>query len=243
MSEWSARRVWTTASVVPQDGAYTVLLDGRPIRTPAKRPLLLPTPALGEAVADEWRNQGERVDPGTMPFTRSANAAIDKVAIQHAAVAEALSRYAETDLLCYRAPQPEGLAARQTQIWDPLLAWAAEELDARLEPVDGVMPRAQEPATLARLADRVAAMPPFPLTGFHDLVMLSGSLVLAFAVTEERLAAEAAWLASRLDEAWQAEQWGHDEEAEAMAEARRRAFMHAERFHRLSTSPATGHAD
>ncbi len=172
-----------------------------------------------------------------MPVTRSTNAAIDKVAPQRAAVAEALAEYGATDLLCYRATRPEGLAALQTREWDPLLDWATDALGARLVPVGGVMPREQDRLALERLSDRVHAIPPFPLTAFHDLVMLSGSLVLAFAVTEGRMAVADAWTASRIDEDWQAEEWGRDAEAEEAAEAKRQAFLHAERFHRLSASP------
>ncbi len=236
MSEWALRRVWSDVSVHPVTGGYGVRLDDRPVHTPAKRPFVVPTRAMAEQIAAEWSRQGDRVDPLSMPVTRSANAAIDKVAVQHAEVVEALAAYGATDLLCYRATRPEALAGLQTQAWDPLLDWAAEALDARLVPVGGVMPREQDAAALERLAERVRALPAFPLTAFHDLVMLSGSLILAFAVVEGRLSGAAAWEASRIDEEWQAQQWGRDAEADAAAEAKREAFLHAERFFRLACS-------
>jgi chaperone required for assembly of F1-ATPase len=172
-----------------------------------------------------------------MPVTRSANAAIDKVTPQRAEVAGALAEYGGTDLLCYRAGDPAALAAEQARCWDPLLDWAAETLGARLIPAVGVMPQAQSAAATGRLAARVQAMAPFPLTAFHDLVRLSGSLILALAVTDGRLTAVAAWDLSRLDEEWQARHWGRDAQADAAAAATRAAFLHAERFWLLCTSP------
>ena len=231
MSQWVAKRFWSEVTVEPAAQGFAVRLDGRPLRTPAKRNLTVPTEPLALRLAEEWRAQADAIDPSTMPVTRSANAAIDKVAPQHAEVAANLAAYGETDLLCYRAESPDALTWRQAEAWDPLLDWAAEALDARLVPVAGVMPRDQDQAALQRLSERVHAMDHFALTGFHDLVMLSGSLVLAFAVTERRLSGEAAWELSRLDESWQVEQWGRDAEAEASARIKRAAFLHAERFH------------
>lgn len=235
MTEWTARRFWEAAETRPEAGGWTVRLDGRPVRTPGRRPLVMPTRAMADAVAGEWSAQGERVDPTTMPVTRSVNSAIDKVVPQRDEVVAALTAYGETDLLCYRAESPDALTARQARAWDPLLEWAHQTFGARLVPVAGVMPHPQDRAALDRLSAPVDAMDEFALTGFHDLVMLSGSLVLALAVVRGRLSAAEAWELSRIDEEYQAELWGRDQEAERAAEIRRDAFLAAERFVALSS--------
>lgn len=233
MSAWSARRFWTDASAVPVEGGFTVHLDARPVRTPLKAPLVLPTRALAEAVAAEWQAQERKVDPETMPFTRTANSAIDKVAPQQEAVAEMLASYGGSDLLCYRAEGPDDLVTRQAEAWDPILDWAAKTLGARLLVTTGVMHVDQPGASLVRLQDRVSALTPFQLSAFHDLVAMSGSLVLALAVTERRLTAEDAWTLSRIDEDWQISLWGEDEEATEVAARKRAAFLQADRFYGL----------
>lgn len=233
MSEWKPKRFWKEAAVAEAEGGYTVTLDGRAVRTPAKAPLLLPSRALAEAVAAEWDAQQDEVRPETMPFTRTANSAIDKVMVQHTEVADLLSAYGETDLLCYRAEGPDELVHRQQAAWDPLLDWAEEALGARLAPVTGVIPSPQEPAALAALAARVRGFDAFRLAAFHDLVSLSGSLVLAFAATEAIHNAETIWDLSRIDESWQAEQWGEDEEALEHTALKKQAFLDAMLFFSL----------
>lgn len=233
MADWAPKRFWTAATVAPAAGGFTVHLDGRPVRTPAKAPLLLPTEALARAVAAEWAAQEGRLQPETMPATRAANSAIDKVAPQRAEVAALIAAYGGSDLLCYRAEAPETLVARQAAAWNPLLDWAAGALGAPLAVAAGVVPVDQPEASLARLAAEVAALNDFELAAFHDLVALSGSLVLALAVARGRLLPEAAWQAARIDEDWQIEQWGEDEEAGRTAALRRAAFMDAHRFFAL----------
>ena len=233
MSGWKAKRFWKEASVDAVDGGWTVRLDARPVKTPAKAPLVVPTEGLACAIAAEWDAQQGEVRPETMPFTRAANSAIDKVATQLPEVVEIVAAYGGTDLLCYRATGPEPLIRRQSEGWDPLLDWAADRLGARLVHTAGVMHIPQDPAAIAALAGRVAALTPFQLAAFHDLVALSGSLVLAFAVVEGRLDPETAWNLSRLDEEWQIEQWGEDEEASAAAAVRHEAFVQAARFYAL----------
>ena len=235
MSGWTAKRFWTETRVEEVDGGFTVRLDGRAVKTPAKTLLVVPTRAMADQIAAEWDAQQGRVDPRTMPWTRSANAALDKVGTQFAEVATLLAAYGDTDLLCYRAEGPAELVLRQTEGWDPLLAWCATALNAPLSATTGVMPVGQPAESLARLAARIAQMTAFQLTGFHDLVAISGSLVLALAVADRRLSAEEAWHLSRLDEQWQAELWGHDEEAGALEAARHDGFLHAERFYRFSS--------
>lgn len=233
MSDWRPKRFWTTATVHPADGGFAVHLDDRRVKTPAKQPLILPTAALADLVAAEWDAQTGLVNPESMPVTRMANSAIDKVVPQYAEVAELLTAYGETDHLCYRATHPEALLARQAQAWDPILLWAAEVLDAPLKTTEGIVPVAQDPAAIARLRDRVLGLGNFRLAAFHDLVSLSGSLVLAFAVGHGRLPAETGWHLSRIDEDWQIALWGEDDEAAAAAALKARAFHQAARFFSL----------
>ncbi|MEM6891267.1 MAG: ATP12 family protein [Pseudomonadota bacterium] len=227
MSEWKAKRFWTTATVTEGDAGFGVALDGRSVKTPAKQTLSVPTRALAQAIAAEWDAQGEEIDPRDMPFTRTANAAIDKVALQHAEVAELLAAYGDSDLLCYRADAPEELVARQGVAWDPMLDWAADHLGVRLEVHTGVMHAAQPDASLKRLSDLTHAFSAFELAAFHDLVSLTGSLILGFAATRDVASAETIWLLSRVDELWQAEHWGEDEEAKTVEALKEKAFLHA----------------
>jgi chaperone required for assembly of F1-ATPase len=227
---WSARRFWTEVNVRPEGQGFAVLLDARPVRTPLKVPLVLPTEALAREVAAEWQAQTGTVNPATMPFTRTANSAIDSVSRQFDAVAEMLSAYGGSDLLCYRAVDPPALVARQAAGWDPLIDWAASALQAPLHVTAGVMHINQPPASLAALDAAVGGLTAFELSAFHDLVALTGSLVLALAITRGRLGADEAWDLSRIDENWQAELWGQDEEAAETAARKRVDFLQADRF-------------
>jgi chaperone required for assembly of F1-ATPase len=234
MTEWALKRFWTTAEVAPTEAGFAIALDGRRVKTPAKRDLTVPTQALARAIAAEWQAQEERVDPLSMPFTRTANSALDKVAVQHREVADLLASYGDTDLLCYRADSPAELVRRQAEAWDPLLDWAERTLAARLETRKGIMPVAQDARALARLSESVHALDAFRLAAFHDLVSLTGSLVLGFAAAHRLHEPETLWATSRIDEAWQAERWGADEEATAVAERKAGEFLQAVRFYRLS---------
>jgi len=224
------RRFWTTVSVVPVGDEFEVRLDDRPLRTPAKAPCLMPSRALAEAAAAEWEIQREVIDPAGMPLTRAANTAIDRVAREFEAVAATVAAYGASDLVCYRAPYPEGLVQRQSEVWDPPLAWAREALGARLVLAEGVMHVAQPPESLERLGAEVRAHGPWELTALHDLVTISGSLVIGLAVSRGRLAPPEAWAASRIDEDWNIAEWGEDAEAAGAAERRRESFLEAARF-------------
>ena len=239
MSEWALKRFWKQTTAEEKDGLFAVLLDGRPVKTPAKASLAVPTRALADAIAAEWDAQEKEVDPNTMPFTRMANAAIDKVSIQHDEVAQMLADYGDSDLLCYRADRPESLVTRQTAEWDPPLDWAHSEFGVRLQARAGVMHIAQDPAALGVLADRVHQMDQFRLAAFHDLVTLSGSLVLGFASALGWKDADSIWDISMLDTLWQEEQWGRDEEAFEAAEIKRAAFKHAKAFFDFSDKAAS----
>jgi chaperone required for assembly of F1-ATPase len=234
MSEWALKRFWRNAEVAKTQTGYAVLLDGRGVKTPAKTPLVVPTERLAQKIATEWTAQEDRVDPTTMPFTRMANSALDKVAPQHSEVAEMLASYADSDLLCYRADTPQGLVDRQCAAWDPLLDWAADTYDARLTPVVGVMHRPQDAGALTRLSHEVHGQSSFELAAFHDLVSMSGSLVIGLAVVRDVCPAEEAWQVSRIDEIWQEDQWGQDEDAAIIAQRKRGEFLHAADFFALS---------
>lgn len=234
MSDWKAKRFWTDATVVQVDQGYSIELDGRPIKTPAKRTLVTPTPAMADAIAAEWQAQDGVIDPRTMPCTKTANAALDKVSIQHSEVADMLAAYGDCDLLCYRADSPQALVARQNSQWNPMLDWAANALGVRLLPRVGIMHVAQPAEAVANLTQRTHALDNFQLAAFHDLVSLSGSLILGFAAAQNARDMDSVWALSRLDEIWQAEQWGADEDAEDLAAVKKASFLHAKYMFDLS---------
>lgn len=229
MSEWKAKRFWTDAAVEQAEGGHAVRLDGRPVMSPGKRELVMPSPALAAGVASEWAAQGEMIDPLSMPLTRAVNTTVDKVVPQAAAVAAHLCEYGESDLLCYRAAGPDGLVERQAAAWDPMLDWADEELGARLAVTQGVIPVPQPANAVEALRAAVAAATPWELTALSEFVTLSGSLVLGLAALAGR-DADDLWGRSRIDEDWQAEQWGVDDEAAALAASKRDAFLQARRY-------------
>ena len=233
MSNWAPKRFWQNAEAVETEGGFTVVLDGRAVKTPAKSALVLPTLAMAKEVAAEWQAQEGKIRPETMPFTRSANSAIDKVAPQFDEVAGLIAAYGGSDLLCYRAEHPEALTFRQAEGWDPLLDWADTALSAPLLVTSGIAPIVQPEASTSVLTQYVQNLTPFQLAGFHDLVAISGSLVLGIAVARGRLDVEEAWALSRIDETWQVEHWGHDEEAAESEAVRHAGFAHAGRFFAL----------
>jgi chaperone required for assembly of F1-ATPase len=224
------KRFWTEVAVVEQEGGWGIALDGRPVRTPARAPLVMPGKPLADAIAQEWLEAGEDVDPRAMPLTGLANAAIDRVAPDRLAFAAGLARYAEADLACYRAQGPGALVERQSASWDELLGWARRRFDVDFVTTDGLIHVAQPSATVERLTQAVAALDAFHLAGLSPLVTLGGSLVAALAVLEGAIAPEAAWDSVTLDEHWQRDQWGSDAEAEAALENKRRDFLAAARF-------------
>jgi chaperone required for assembly of F1-ATPase len=233
MADWAAKRFWKETTVAKAEGGFTVLLDGRNVRTPAKAPLVVPSRDLAVEICREWDAQVEGVDPETMPYTRGANAAIDKVSIQHAEVADMLAAYGDSDLLCYRADSPRELVAAQANAWDPVLAWVAEHLGAKLETRTGVMHIAQPIESIETLSSKVHGLNAFELSAFHDLVALSGSLCLALAVTEGAFNPEDVWRFSRVDEDYQIKQWGEDEEATETMEIKKKNFLQAAHFFQM----------
>lgn len=230
------KRFWKEAWVTTEDGGWGIELDGKPLRTPARRPLVVPSEELARAIADEWNSAGETLDPRAMPLTGLANAASDRIGDDRERFAMDLAAYGESDLACYRAESPRELVARQQQAWDSLLAWARRRFDVDFRTTCGIIHVPQPDATTQRLAHTVAALDPFRLAGLSSMVTIGGSLVAALAVLEGAIGAEEVWDAVTIDERWQLEQWGADAEAEAALEARRRNFLAAARFLELLSS-------
>lgn len=221
------KRFWKDVTLDADGG---VLLDGRPVRTPGRAPLALPTAALADAVADEWRAVGETLDPRAMPLTGLANAAIDRIAPDPAPFAAEAARYAETDLTCYRADSPAELVERQRAAWEPLLDWARQRYDVHFETTAGVMHVAQPQATLDRLAEAVATRDAFAIAALQAIASATGTIVGTLALAEGAIDAETLWRAAQVDEDWQAEHWGEDELATRAREAKRASFDAAARF-------------
>jgi chaperone required for assembly of F1-ATPase len=216
------RRFYREATAAELEGGFTILLDGKPVRTPVRRPLAAPTRSLAEAIATEWEAQSDVVDPSRMPLTRLANTIIDGVATSVEAVAADVVKYLGSDLVFYRAEQPDGLVARQAQHWDPLIGWARAELGARFVLAAGVMHVSQPEHALAAVAAHVPR-DPWRLGAVHSITTLTGSALIALALAAARLPIDEAWAAAHVDEDWNMEQWGGD----ALALARRE-FQFAE---------------
>lgn len=209
------RRFYKAVEAAAADGGFVVLLDGRTVRTPGGTRLVLPTPALAEQVAEDWAAQGETIEMATMHATRLANTAIDSIPRARAATADSVADFAASDLLCYRAEAPQALAQRQADSWDPLLARAQAEAGVTLVCAAGIIHRPQSPEALARVRALALDLDDFRLAGLAFATALYGSAVLALGAMRGWLDAEAAFDLSRLDEAWQEERWGVDEEAAA----------------------------
>jgi len=224
------KRFWKEVTVEPEGDGWTIELDERPVKTPARAALVVPTSVLADRIADEWREVADTIDPREMPLTGLANAAIDRVAPDRHAFAQGLARYAEADLLCYRAEGPRALVALQQQQWDGLLDWARRRYDVDFVVTAGIVHVAQPPATISRLSHAVAAFDPFQLAGLSPLVTVGSSVITALAVVEKAISADAAWAAVTVDECWQLDQWGADAEAEAVLENRRSDFLAGARF-------------
>lgn len=216
------KRFYTDVAVAEEEGAYAIHLDGRPVRTPARASLRVPSRPVAEAIAAEWARQGDRIDPATMPLTRLVNTALDGVASELEATADDIAKFAGSDLLCYRAEGPERLVERQTRNWDPVVAWAEKRLGVRFHLAAGVMPVNQDPAAVPALR---AVLPDavLPLAALHTITTLTGSALLALALHDRHLTPDEAWNAAHIDEDWEIELWGEDAEAVA-----RRAFRRSE---------------
>jgi chaperone required for assembly of F1-ATPase len=224
------KRFYKEATAAPLNGGYTVLLDGRGVKTPARAALVVPTRALGEAMAGEWAGQGETIDPRQMWLTKLANTAIDRVAPRRDPVIDEILSFAGTDLVSYRAEHPDALVQRQTAHWQPLIDWAASAFGARLKVTTGVVPIAQDEAALAALREAVGAADAFELAALHNAVSLSGSALIGLALLHRRLDPLQAFAAAHVDEAWQAELCGEDEDEAARLELRKAELLDTARF-------------
>ena len=231
------KRFWKAATVSIAEDGWQVLLDERPVRTPAKRPCIVPIEAMADEIAAEWDAQTDSVNPMSMPLTRAASTCLDRVAPEMPAVRANVAGYGETDLLCYRAPHPEPLVMRQAEAWDPWLDWSAAALGAPLNVGTGVMHVAQREQSLTNLSLAVETCGPWTLTALSELVTISGSLVLGLAVQRGSLPAAEAWQLSRIDEDWNIDEWGEDADAAALAERRRKDFMNAARLLEMLPGP------
>ena len=224
------KRFWKSAQAIQNDGGWGVELDGRPLRTPARKPLSVPTQRLAEDIAAEWNAAEDKIDRRAMPLTGLANAAIDRVAPDKKSFASGIAKYAEADLASYRAEGPQGLIDAQAEHWDELLAWGRRRFDVDFRTTNGLLHVDQPPATVERLAHSVNTLDSYRLAGLSPLVTIGGSLLAALGVLEEAFTPEWAWEAVSVDERWQLEQWGSDAEAEAALDNRKRDFLAAARF-------------
>jgi len=236
MVEWAKKRFWETVSTVCVDGAslYKVYLDKRLLNTPNKKPLILPTKEMADHVVFEWESQGDKVDPLTMPYTRSANSSIDKVAPQTDEIRKLVTDYGDSDLICYRADKPKELVRRQEKIWSNLVLWSASDLNAPLNIFEGVVYAPQPSQSILEFEKQVSNLNTFQLCALYDLVTISGSLVLSLAVIKNFLNLDNAWSACQVDEDWQQENWGIDEVESVRTLNRKTAFFHAASFYKVS---------
>jgi chaperone required for assembly of F1-ATPase len=236
MVEWAKKRFWETVSTVCVDGAslYKVYLDKRLLNTPNKKPLILPTKEMANHVVFEWESQGDKVDPLTMPYTRSANSSIDKVAPQTDEIRKLVTDYGDSDLICYRADKPKELVRRQEKIWSNLVLWSASDLNAPLNIFEGVVYAPQPSQSILEFEKQVSNLNTFQLCALYDLVTISGSLVLSLAVIKNFLNLDNAWSACQVDEDWQQENWGIDEVESVRTLNRKTAFFHAASFYKVS---------
>ncbi len=233
MTVRTVSRFYKTAAIAEDGGRFVVQIDGKPVKTPHRAVLALPNRPLGEAIAEEWSAQRDKIDPKSMPMTQLANTAVALGPEHHAKAAERILAYGKSDLLCYRADAPEELVGRQAVLWDPLLDWADERLGARLAVVQGIAFVEQPATALLALEKAVWRYDAFGLVGLHAAASITGSLVLALALAEGRLAAHEALELALLDEIWQAEKWGLDAAAEARMAKLRTDLEAAHRFLRL----------
>ncbi|MGB9027670.1 MAG: ATP12 family protein [Rhodomicrobium sp.] len=229
------KRFYKSATVAESgDGGYAVQLDGRPIETPAGKPLIVPTCALASAIAEEWDAQGETIALASLRLTKLANTAINAVAEKKPEVADSILKYAAADLVCYRATHPAALVAAQASAWDPVLSWIAAKYGAQFLTGSGIAHIAQPPASLEALHSAVDALGAFKLAALHVMTTLTGSALIALAHVGGELDTAAAWAAAHTDENWQVSQWGEDFEAVERLKVRRAEFESASRFFSLS---------
>ncbi len=220
----TAKRFYRDVTVVSQDAGFAINLDKNTLKTPGRAAFIVSAKALAGAVAEEWRGQGARIDPATMPLTALLNTAIDQVPQNTDAVRDDIVKFAASDLVCYRAEAPAGLVQQQNIHWDPVLAWSEIELDARFVRAGGIMPVEQSQLCLDRIGEALAAAGPFALAATHMVTSLTGSALLALALARGQMDAETVWRAAHVDEDWQIDNWGEDDEARVRRASRRLVY-------------------
>ncbi len=225
-----AKRFYKSVALDERADGFGLTLDGRAVKTPLKKALLMPNLALGQAVAREWENQGEFIDPNSMMLTKLSNTALDRVGDERARIIDEIIEYANADLLCYRAERPAELVSRQCKLWNPVLDWAARDLGAQFSITAGIVHQSQTEDCLSAFRSFVESMSNFSIAGYHNTMSMTGSALLAAAAQRGHLSADEIWSLAHVDEDWQIEQWGSDEE-EAERRARRRdEFMNILEF-------------
>jgi chaperone required for assembly of F1-ATPase len=227
----SRKRFYKDVTVTEDLG---IALDGRPVKTPMKAPLVLPTRALADAVAAEWAEQGEEIKPATMYLTKLANTAIDRVGIHRREIDSEVLDYANSDLVCYRTDRPPDLEARQLKMWDPVVDWARTALDAPFEVTDGIIHRPQPEAALKAFGESLKSLSDFELSAFYSIMTLTGSALIAMMLARQAITPEAAWAAAHVDEDYQIEHWGQDDEARDRRIGRHAEFIVCCRFMELA---------
>ncbi|MEM8688115.1 MAG: ATP12 family protein [Pseudomonadota bacterium] len=220
-----AKRFYKNVELVEDVGGYSLALDGRPVKTPLKRPLTMPTKALADRVAGEWEAQEEHINPANMLLTKLCNTALDRVGEGRARIVDEIVDYANSDLLCYRAEGPVELVARQSKQWDPVIDWAAEALGARFSPTAGIVHQHQSEVCLGAFRLFVDGLDDFTVAGFHNVMTLTGSAILAAAAKAQHLPGDQIWSLAHLDEDWQIEQWGEDAEEQSRRKGRQEEFV------------------
>lgn len=225
------KRFWKTSQLAPHEaGGWAILLDERPVRTPARAPLIVPGEALARAIAQEWDEQGEDIAPHSMPMTGFSNATIDRVLPALGDFRGQIAAYGQSDLFCYRADQPESLIARQEAEWGAMLKSASARHGISFNVTSGIVPVDQPALSLAALRGEVEALDPWLLAGVATITQISGTLVGTLAYLHDEIDAEALFAVASLDERWQAEQWGEDEQASALLAIKRVEFLQAARY-------------
>ena len=230
MTGWEKKRTWVNTTVKPRGLSFGILLDDEFLQTPKKNKVLLPTRELAQKVAKEWRQQKEIIDPTKMPYTRLANSALDTVKESFDTVVADVLHYGDTDLVCYRADSPEDLVKLQNKHWDPILDWAKNQFKIEVKITNGINYKAQDPVQLRKLSREISSYNFFTLTGFYDLVTISGSLLIALAVYYSHVSLKRGFDISFLDEDWQRKKWGQDEESIKNRTNKFREFQVACRF-------------
>ncbi len=236
------KRFYTQATVGERQGGFEILLDGRPVRTPARTALTLPTRLLAEAIAQEWNAQGDTINPRSMALTGLSNAAIDRVAPDRQGFAAGLAAYGNSDLVFYRAEHPADLVRHQAELWDPLVEWARRRFDSEFVIVSGIIHQAQPEGSLSRLSNALESRTAFELAALSPLVTIGGSLLIALALAEHEIGPAEAWEAASADETYQMRKWGEDSEARTRLDLRKAEFESAYKFLSLLDETRSGAA-